>query len=521
MSKAERVTYISIGASPEFDHDFEAALAAVEPELPILVRDGSGEARPAGQMLELRAPADRRRQVARFAPTPPEGVDAAVRSAAEAFPEWRERDWRERVAVIRGAAERIAEARFLTAARMVHEVGKTRLEAMAEVEEAADLLRYYAEQLEQAGGYRRAMARALPTEATESVLRPYGAWAVISPFNFPMALAAGMIGGALLTGNTVVYKPSEDAVVSGAALVEALWQAGVPRAALGFVLGGEAVGRRLVAHAAIAGVAFTGSHEVGMQIARAMPREYPRPAVIEMGGKNPAIVTASADVDAAALAVARSAFGYGGQKCSACSRAYVGSPVFDRFVARLIEAARATRVGPPERKETAVGPLIDRRALGRFERAVERVRAGGGEILAGGRVLAEGELAHGAFAEPTVATLPDAGHELWDEELFVPLVLVRPVRDLDEGLELANRTRFGLTAGLFSSARDEIDRFLEKIEAGVVYVNRAAGATTGAWPGINPFGGWKGSGGTGVAALGPHYLLKFLREQSRSVTGPE
>jgi len=521
MSATERVTYISIGASPEFDRDFEAALAAVEPELPVVVRDGSsGPSLSSSSQVELRAPADRRRVVARYAPTAEVAVDDAVRAAAEAYADWRERPWRERVAIVRAAADLLASTRFHSAALMVHEVGKTRLEAMAEVEEAADLLRYYADQLEDADGFRRAMARAQPAEATESILRPYGTWAVISPFNFPMALAAGMIGGALLTGNTVVYKPSENAVISGARLVEALWQAGVPRAALGFVLGGERVGRRLVGHPAIAGVAFTGSHEVGMAIARAMPRDYPRPAVIEMGGKNPAIVTASADVDAAALAVARSAFGYGGQKCSACSRAYVDESVYERFVERLLDAARSTRVGLPERKPTGIGPLVDQRALERFERAVERVRAAGGEILTGGRVLTDGELTHGCFAEPTVATLPDTAHELWDEELFVPLVLVRPVRDLDEGLELANRTRFGLTAGLFASDSAEIERFLTEIEAGVVYVNRAAGATTGAWPGINPFGGWKGSGGTGVAALGPYYLLKFLREQSRSVTGP-
>jgi 1-pyrroline-5-carboxylate dehydrogenase len=248
-----------------------------------------------------------------------------------------------------------------------------------------------------------------------------------------------------------------------------------------------------------------------------MARDFPRPVIVEMGGKNPAIVTASADVDAAAVAVARSAFGYGGQKCSACSRAYVTRAVAPRFVARLIEAARGTAVGLPEKKTTAVGPLIDERALVRYESAVERIRRGGGRILCGGELVTGPDLAHGVYVAPTVATLPD-DHPLWDEELFLPILLVREVDGLDQALELANRSRFGLTAGLFASNPLEIECFLDRIEAGVLYVNRQSGATTGAWPGINSFGGWKGSGGTGVAALGPHYLLKFLREQSRAVS---
>jgi len=518
---SERVTYVSIGASPEFDRDFEAALSAARGELPLDVVASIGAGRPSGgSRVDLVAPADRRLVVARVERSSPADVATAVATAALAFDAWRHRPWTERLALVRAAADRIAAERFRLAALVALEVGKTRLEAMAEVEEAADLVRYYAERCEAGGGFRRTMARALAEEATESVLAPYGAWAVISPFNFPMALAAGMIGAALLTGNTVVYKPSEEAALSGALLARALWAAGIPREVVQLVHGGGEIGAALVGDPRIAGVAFTGSHDVGMAIARAMPRDWPRPAVIEMGGKNPAIVTATADVDAAALAVARSAFGYGGQKCSACSRAYVERPVHDRFVAALVAAARGMRVGDPTVKSVALGPLIDERAGARFDAAVAAIRAAGGEILAGGRRLADRELAHGVYVEPTVATLPDPDHELWDRELFAPLVLVRAVDDLEEALALANRTRFGLTAGLFSGDRAEIDRFLDGIEAGVVYVNRKAGATTGAWPGINPFGGWKGSGGTGVAALGPDYLLKFVREQSRSVTAP-
>jgi 1-pyrroline-5-carboxylate dehydrogenase len=519
----ERVTYVSIGASPAFDEQFEVALASAEAEMPLAVGAGAPALFPHpasfsnAPSAELRAPADRRRVVARYEVSTAADVDRAVAAAATGYPAWRARPWQERVAIVRAAAERIVEHKFRSAALVTHEVGKTRLESMAEVEEAADLLRYYARCLEEADGYRRALDRAIPNEATESVLRPYGVWAVVSPFNFPMALAAGMIGGALLTGNTVVFKPSDDAVVSGALLVDALWAAGVPADALRLVLGGAEVGAALVGHADVSGVAFTGSFSVGVSIVRGMARDFPRPVIVEMGGKNPAIVTASADVDAAAVAVARSAFGYGGQKCSACSRVYVERAIAGRFVEGLVAAARATAIGPPERKATAVGPLIDERAATRFAASIERIRRGGGEILCGGELLQGGDFAHGAYAAATVATLRD-GHELWDEELFLPILLVRTVDSLDEALGLANRSRFGLTAGLFASDPSEIASFLDGIEAGVVYVNRKSGATTGAWPGINPFGGWKGSGGTGVAALGPHYLLKFLREQSRAVS---
>jgi 1-pyrroline-5-carboxylate dehydrogenase len=255
-----------------------------------------------------------------------------------------------------------------------------------------------------------------------------------------------------------------------------------------------------------------------MAIVRALPREWPRPYVVEMGGKNPAIVTASADVEAAAVAVARSAFGYGGQKCSACARVYVDREVAGRFLDRIVAEARAARVGHPAARETTVGPLIDRRAVERFAAAVAEIRAAGGEILAGGAMRQDGELAHGHNVEPTVATLPDPGHRLFDHELFAPLLLLHAVAGLEEALALANRSRFGLTAGLFARQPAEIERFLEAIEAGVLYVNRRSGATTGAWPGVNSFGGWKGSGSGGAAALGPHYLLKFLREQSRAVS---
>jgi 1-pyrroline-5-carboxylate dehydrogenase len=316
----------------------------------------------------------------------------------------------------------------------------------------------------------------------------------------------------------VVFKPSQDAPMSGALLAEVLWQAGVPREVLHLVMGpGGEVGEAILGHPRVQGMAFTGSYGVGMRFHRTLSRDYPKPLVVEMGGKNPTVVTAHADLAAAAPAVARAAFGFGGQKCSACSRVYVEAAVAEEFTDRLLAATGELTVGNPLRREVFLGPLIHDRAVASFTGYVEGVRRSGGEILAGGGALTAGELAHGFYVEPTVARLPDAGHPYFTEEMFVPLLLVHPVSDLDEALAHCNRAPYGLTAGLFSRDPGEVERFLDGIEAGVTYVNRKSGSTTGAWPGVNPFGGWKASGGTGPAALGPHYLLKFLREQSRTV----
>ncbi|HVT59383.1 MAG TPA: aldehyde dehydrogenase family protein [Thermoanaerobaculia bacterium] len=297
-----------------------------------------------------------------------------------------------------------------------------------------------------------------------------------------------------------------------------LWDAGVPRQVLHYVAGsGEEAGAALVGHPRTAGIAFTGSFAVGMGIHRGFARDYPRPVVVEMGGKNPAIVTASADLDAAAEGVARSAFGFGGQKCSACSRVYIVAEAAPAFLAKLVEKSRGLALGNPLDRDTFLGPLINARALARYEDYVARLRGAGGELLVGGRSRRDGELAHGYYAEPAVVHLEDRTSPFYGEEMFVPILVAATVSGLDEALELANRSSFGLTAGLFSRDAAEVERFFDGIEAGVLYVNRRSGATTGAWPGVNPFGGWKGSGGTGPAALGPYYLLKFLREQSRTV----
>jgi 1-pyrroline-5-carboxylate dehydrogenase len=235
-----------------------------------------------------------------------------------------------------------------------------------------------------------------------------------------------------------------------------------------------------------------------------------------MGGKNPVIVTRSADLDLATQGIVRGAFGLSGQKCSATSRVYVDSSVHDELVEKLVAATSEVRVGTPFDRSSFMGPVIENGVVEKFERAVDEVRESGGEILIGGNVLDDGDLARGHFVEPTVVAAP-LDSWIWSEELFVPLVAVAPISGLEEGLALSNDTEFGLTAGLFSTDDEEIDRWFTGIEAGVTYVNRAAGATTGAWPDIQSFGGWKGSGTSGAGGGGPWYLRQYLREQSRTL----
>ncbi len=403
-------------------------------------------------------------------------------------------------------------------ALMAIEVGKNRLEALGEVEESADLIRYYARIAVENEFYVKPMDNlGDPATHTRSVLRPHGVFGVIAPFNFPMALAAGPVGAALVAGNTCVFKPARAGAMSGVLLMETLRDAGVPDGVCNLVMGpGETVGDELTRSADIDGIVFTGSYEVGMGLQRGFTQAYPRPCIVEMGGKNPAIVMKSADLEKAAEGIMRSAFGFGGQKCSANSRVYVERPVHDELVQRLVEITERLTVGDPLLRENFMGPVTDQRALDRFRQAVAEARRDG-TVFTGGEVLTQGDLARGFYVEPTVVGNLPADHRLFRDELFVPFTAVLPVETLDEALGLSNAVVYGLTAGIYSEVDDEVERFLDGIHTGVLYVNRRAGATTGAWPGVQPFGGWKGSGSTGKAALGPYYVAQFLREQSHTI----
>ena len=513
-----KVTYVTLAGDEEANASYEVAVKAVVASLgdtqPMWI-DGT-KAGMGREVFEDTSPTDPSFVVARFPRGTAADVARALEGAKRAAPAWAATPWPERVALLRRAAESISRRRTELAALMSIEVGKNRLEAMGDAEEAADLLRYYAQQIEDAAGFETPLAKLLPGEDTRSVLRPYGVFAVVAPFNFPLALAAGMAGGALVAGNTVVFKPSSEAPLTGLRLCQILNDAGLPSGVFQLVTGG---GRDLgdaFLDPRFDGIVFTGSKEVGLDLHRRFARDWPKPVIVEMGGKNPAIVTASADLQKAAEGVARSAFGFGGQKCSACSRAFVDGSVYEPFLERLVAVASGLTVGDPVERATYVGPLVTAKAKATHREAHEAARRDG-RIVFEGKVPEETRLARGHFAPPVVVDrLPD-DHRIWREELFAPLLAVDPVSGLDEAIRRANDTEYGLTAGIFSQDEREIRTFFDRIEAGVTYANRRTGATTGAWPGVQSFCGWKASGSTGKGGCGPWYVQQFLREQSRTI----
>lgn len=514
-----KITYAT-SSSPgdEIDAAFQKAAAAAREqagsESPMWI---GGEPRESGPCFEDRSPIDRRIVIGRFQSARREDVADAIGAARHAYAGWSSTPWAERIAVLRRAADILSERRFELAALMSLEVGKNRFESLADAEEAADLIRYYCHQIEEAEGFSRPMGRLAANERTRDVLKPYGVWGVISPFNFPVALAAGMSAGALVAGNTVVFKPASEAAASGLALHGILTEAGLPAGVFNTVTGsGGVVGEELVTNPAVAGLVFTGSKEVGHWLHRRLNENSPRPCYLELGGKNPAIVTAHADLDKAAEGVARSAFGFGGQKCSACSRVYVERSVADEFKRRLVERAEGLSIGDPLEHGIFLGPVIDDAARRRFVRAVAEAEADG-RLLTGGEILTGEPFDHGDYVTPTIAEGLPPDHRLFREELFLPFLSLGEVDSLESALELANRSEYGLTAGIFSEEAAEVERFFERIEAGVAYANRPTGATTGAWPGVNPFCGWKSSGSTGKGGCGPYYVAQFLREQSQTV----
>ncbi|HSI99988.1 MAG TPA: aldehyde dehydrogenase family protein, partial [Patescibacteria group bacterium] len=334
-----KITYSTLSAdNEELQSAFEAALERARGDLgktyPMII---GGEERLTDETFEDRSPIDREMIVARFPVGGRQDVRDAVAAARAAYPAWRDTPWRDRLAILRRAADLISQRQFDYAALMTLEVGKNRLESLGDVEETADLLRYYGDEFEKADGFVKPMGPLSAAEKTRSVLRPYGVFGVISPFNFPMALAGGPAGAAMIAGNTVVLKPSSDAPLMGWKFGEALRDAGLPDGVFNLVTGpGETVGAELTESRDIDGLVFTGSYEVGMKLYTGFTQDYPRPIITEMGGKNPAIVTASADLDTAAEGAMRSAFGFDGQKCSALSRVYVERSVAREFVDRLV-----------------------------------------------------------------------------------------------------------------------------------------------------------------------------------------
>ena len=439
---------------------------------------------------------------------------AATQAAHKAFPKWSQTPWQERVALVRKAAAIMDERIFEMGAVLSLEVGKNRMEALGDVAETADLFRYSCERMETTNGMITEMKRDPLvgfTSTNTSVMRPHGVWLVISPFNFPAALTGGPTGAALVTGNTVVIKPATDTPWTARLIVECLRDAGLPSGVVNFVTGpGSTVGQALIDSPDVAGITFTGSFDVGMKIYRDFGSgRWIRPAILELGGKNPVIVSKNANLDDAATGIMRSAFGLQGQKCSAGSRVFIETPVYDKLVAELVARTEKLTIGDPTLRTINMGPVVNKGSYKDYQDFSAELWKSG-KVLTGGKVLADGEYAKGFFCTPTFAELP-YGHHLWKQEMFVPITTIGKVNNLEEAMLHANDVEYGLTGGFYGSV-EESEWFLKNIECGVAYVNRPQGATTGAWPGFQPFGGWKGSGSTGKNAGGVHYLQLYMRE---------
>ncbi len=522
MSEPFRLTYATMYDPPDHLHSsYDAAVAHLKANLGKeygMIIDG--KERFASKKSEDTSPIDTSVVLGLFQSGTAQDALDAIAAARRTAKTWGRTPWQDRIALMRKAASLIDERIFQFGAVISMEVGKNRMEAMGDAAETADLIRYACDQMEANNGYVVPM-NSDPLKGyvsrNVSVLRPYGVWVVISPFNFPGALTGGPAGAALVAGNTLVMKPASDTVFTVRLLAECFRDAGLPDGVFNYVTGGgSTVGQALIDSPDVDGITFTGSYDIGMKIYRTYANgKYPRPSILEMGGKNPAIVSRHADLDRATAGIIRSAFGLQGQKCSAASRIYVEAPVYDEMAARLAVATNKLVVGDPTKREVFMGPVINQWAYNDFKNFVEDLSQHG-RFLSGGNVLTEGDYGKGYFCTPTLAADVPNSHALWKQEMFLPITMIQKVDNLDEAMALANDVDYGLTAGFYGT-KEEGDWFFENSEAGVNYLNRPQGATTGAWPGFQTFGGWKGSGSSGKNAGGVYYLPLYMHEQSRTV----
>lgn len=486
--------------------DFARALVFVRERLgrnyPLII---DGEEIETTEKIDSVNPALPGEIIGRSASAGPEHGEQAVTAALAAQGEWAAQPAHDRAEVLRKAAEVLRERRLELAAWEVLEVAKTWREADADVTEAVDFLRYYADEIERLDEPRK--MGDYPGERNRYAYSPIGIGAVIAPWNFPLAIPAGMVAAGLAAGNAVLFKPSELSPVMGWHLVSAFRKAGLPEGVLAYLPGrGEAVGNFLVKHPRVGFIAFTGSQAVGLSIvtdaARMQPgQRHVKRVVAEMGGKNAVIVDGTADLDQAVLGVVTSAVGYSGQKCSACSRVIVMESVYDIFLHRLSGALSSLRIGSPEDPGTQIGPVIEATARDRLNQAIE---AGAKE---GRLVLHRTDLPKdGFFIGPAVIADVAPESRLAQEELFGPVVAVIRAKDLSEALRIANATDYALTGGLYSRSPAAIARVSRELAAGNIYINRSI---TGALVNRQPFGGYRLSG-VGSKAGGPDYLLQFM-----------
>jgi 1-pyrroline-5-carboxylate dehydrogenase len=440
-----------------------------------------------------------------------EQAEAAIAAAARAFESWKRTSPSDRADVLFRAAAKLRERRFEYDALLVYEVGKSWPEADGDIAEAIDFLEFYA---------REALRYAEPHpvvpiagEKNEMVYIPLGVGAVIPPWNFAGAIMIGMTSAAIVAGNTVVLKPSSDSAVIAAWFVDVLHEIGLPKGVVNFIPGsGSVIGDLVVGHPHIRFISFTGSKEVGLHINELAAKTAPgqrwiKRVVAEMGGKDSIVVAADADVDAAVEGVAVSAFGFQGQKCSACSRAIVDAKIYDEFVEKLKARVAKITVGDPARQSTYMGPVVNEAALKSISEYIEVGKNEGRLVSGGNRVGTEGY-----FLEPTVIADVAPTARIAQEEIFGPVLAIIKASDFDDALAIANNTEFGLTGSLYTSDEAKIARAREEFFVGNLYFNRKS---TGAYVGVHPFGGFNMSG-TDSKAGGRDYLLLFMQAKSMS-----
>jgi 1-pyrroline-5-carboxylate dehydrogenase len=492
----------------------EAALRKVQGEFgqeyPLVI---GGERIGGLKTFESINPAHKDQILGRFSKGSREHVEQAVDAAWKAFDSWKRASVGTRAGLLLKAAAKMRERKFEFSAVMVYEVGKTWAEADADTAEAIDFMEFYAREAYRYGGEQPITK--IEGEDNDLVYIPLGVGAVIPPWNFPLAIMTGMTTAAVVTGNTVVLKPSSDAPWIAWWLFALLEECGMPAGVVNFVSGGGGeVGDPLIQHPRIRFISFTGSKEVGLHINEqaAKPRKgqmWIKRVVAEMGGKDAIIIDReTANLDEAATAVVASAFGFQGQKCSACSRLIVDEAVHDKLVPLVVEKTKALRIASPETAEAQIGPVVNEKAMKTIKSYIDKGTSEGGKLLAGGNVRPE----DGFFVEPTVIGDVKPDHTIAQEEIFGPVLAIIKAKDFDDALRIANDTQFGLTGAVFSDNPEKIRRAEEEFFVGNLYLNRKC---TGALVGVHPFGGFNMSG-TDSKAGGRDYLGLFLQAKTIS-----
>ena len=478
-------------------------------EYPLVI---GGERIKTGSTLESINPANRSQVVGSFHKATKELAERAVETAYEAFQSWRNVPAAERAQLLFRVAEMMRERKHEFSAWMIHEVAKSWPEADGDTAEAIDFLEFYAREMLRYAD--KQPLTQLSGEDNKLEYIPLGVGAVIPPWNFPLAIMAGMTAAAIVTGNTVVLKPSSDAPAIANKFFELLEEAGLPAGVVNFMTGsGAEVGDVVVDHPKTRFIAFTGSKEIGLRINERAAKTQPgqlwiKRVVAEMGGKDAIIVAEDADLEEAATGVVQAAFGFQGQKCSACSRAIIDARIYEPMVERIAELAAKIKVGNPTDTATTMSAVINEKAFKTINGYVEKGKAEGGRVVAGGG--SDGE--EGFFIEPTVIADVKPGATIEQEEIFGPVLAVIKANDYDDALRIANDTQFGLTGAVYSTDETKLERARHEFHVGNLYLNRKC---TGALVGVHPFGGFNMSG-TDSKAGGRDYLLLFMQAKLSS-----